>query len=226
MSSKDDGYIVVETVGTFVPFVLLVISILSLVNIITLQVRIHYALTQAAGTISMYCYTLEAMGFSDEIMSMNRQASAFSDNIDGVLGGINTLAGGGGGWSDISNAYDSVQDMAGDPKKMIQSFANYSLQELRNTASAVLMEPLIYRYLSNRNQSADEYLKRLRVVSFQIVDCVIVDINENVKLTAMYEVEYTFGALRIPFTPTLRISQTVVTKAWLGGSGYGYLGGG
>ena len=70
--------------------------------------------------------------------------------------------------------------------------------------------------------SSDEYLSGVRVVNFELSDCLIVDRNGNVKLTAKYEIEYTFGALKLPFGPTLKVTQTAITKAWLGGSGEGY----
>jgi hypothetical protein len=50
----------------------------------------------------------------------------------------------------------------------------------------------------------------------------LLDSDGNVRLTVQYEVEYTFGGLPLPFTPTLKITQTAVTKAWLNGSGKGY----
>jgi len=75
MKAKDNGgYIVVETVCGFIPFVLLVVSILSLVNIVTLQSRIHYALTQAAITLSVYCYTLEVTGVSEKMSAIDNEA--------------------------------------------------------------------------------------------------------------------------------------------------------
>ena len=48
MKRDEGGYIVVETITSFLLFVLLNISILSLINIVTVQSRIHYAVTQAA----------------------------------------------------------------------------------------------------------------------------------------------------------------------------------
>ena len=62
MKKDDNGYIVVETIFSFTLFVFLIISILSIINIVTVQARVHYAITQAAETISMYSYTLDAMG--------------------------------------------------------------------------------------------------------------------------------------------------------------------
>jgi len=193
MQKHDQGYIVVETVGTFIPFLLLVISILSLVNIVTLQARVHKALTQAACTLSMYSYVLHTTGVTDK--------------MDSVFEGIDSLSKGHG------------SDGDGDPMQLIQSIANFGVGHLQTIAAEQLARPLINRYLTNGDMSGDEYLRSVRVVNFAFGDSAIVDRNGNIKLTVNYEVEYTFGALRLPFGPTLRITQTAVTKAWLDGSG-------
>jgi len=223
MHKDENGYIVVETVGTFIPFVLLVVSILSLVNIVTMQARVHNALTQAAKTISMYSYVLKATGVADSLMSADSKASSTAENINAVMNGIESLSRGGGfDAGAVNRALSAAEDMAGNPKTMIQNFANYGIGELRSLASEQLVRPLVGRYLANGDISGDEYLKSVRVVNFNFGDCVIIDRNGNIKLTVDYEIEYTFGALRLPFGPTLKISQTVVTKALLGGSGDGY----
>jgi len=223
MHKDENGYIVVETVGTFIPFVLLVVSILSLVNIVTMQARVHNALTQAANTISMYSYVLKATGVADSLMSADSKASSTAENINAVMNGIESLSRGGGfDAGAVNRALSAAEDMAGNPKTMIQNFANYGIGELRSLASEQLVRPLVGRYLANGDISGDEYLKSVRVVNFNFGDCVIIDRNGNIKLTVDYEIEYTFGALRLPFGPTLKVSQTVVTKALLGGSGDGY----
>lgn len=212
MRKDENGYIVVETVGTFIPFVLLVISILSLVNIVTLQARVHNALTQAANTLSMYCYVLKAIDAADDLAMLDEKASGFKETIGSVLDGIELL----------SKGKKHSENNSIDPKAMVQSFANYGINELRTHVTAELVEPMVKKYLANGEMSGDEYLSSVRVESFDLTDCVLIDRNNNVRLTAEYEIEYTFGALRIPFGPTLKVKQTVVTKAWLGGSGEGY----
>jgi len=202
MQDDERGYIVVETVGAFIPFVLVIVSILSLVNIITLQSRIHHALTQTALTMSMYCYVLEVLDLADDMALLDAKADEFSKSLRSVNDGINSLSGSSDG--------------------IFQGLLDFGLNELRKGAVSELAAPLIMTYLANGDISAHEYLKRVRVADFSLTDCVLIDKNGNVKLTADYEVEYTFGALRLPFTPTLRITQSVVTKAWLGGSGEGY----
>ena len=223
MKEDESGYIVVETVGTFVPFVLLVVSILSLVNIISLQARIHNALTQTANSLSMYCYVLKVTGIADGLMTLDGQASVAGETITSVLTGIESLSK--GSLSDASEGIrvlSSVEIDVGDPKGIAQSLANYGINELRNHVSASLIEPMVMRYLATDEMTSEEYLRRARVVNFELTECVVIDQNGNIRITAEYEIEYTFGALRLPFGPTLRVTQTVVTKAWLGGSGEGY----
>ena len=254
MVKDENGYIVVETVGTFIPFVLLIISILSLVNIVALQARIHYALTQAANTLSMYSYALEVMGVANELTALDgkayrvgKEANEMRDEVAAVLSGIDAF-------SDIRGAAESGASAAGrvygwgeeavaDPKGVLQLLMNYGLNEVRNQVFEELARPLVGRYLANGEMTGDEYLKSVRVVktggggvcaeglaALQFHEwsglgqgnSVMIDRNGNIILTVHYEVEYTFGGLKLPFTPTLRITQTAVTKAWLNGSGKGY----
>ena len=215
MFRNEKGYIVIETVGTFIPFVFLVISILSLVNIVNLQARVHNALTQAAGTISMYCYVLEATGAANDLITADKKAYAAGDTISAVLSGIGSLSGSG-------PQSESGTGAGGDFSVIVESLTNYGINELKNVAVAQLVSPLVDRYLARDDMTGDEYLKSVRVVKFEIVEANVIDKDGNVKLTVEYEIEYTFGALKIPFGPTLKVTQTVVTKAWLGGSGEGY----
>ena len=54
-------------------------------------------------------------------------------------------------------------------------------------------------------------------------DSTLLDEDGNVVLTVRYAIDYTFGALPLPFPDhRLEITQTVKTKAWLGGNGEGY----
>jgi len=223
IGKDEDGYIVVETVGTFLPFVLLVISILSLVNIVTLQARVHNALTQTANTISMYCYAIHAAGISESLITLNKKASASKENINAVFSGIEALSKGNGFNSDSAGQlFNTAQSAAGDPKAAIQSILNYGAGQVHNRASAAFIQPLAGRYLANGYMSGDEYLSSVRVKDLDFNQSVIIDQNGNVKISVDYKVDYTFGALKLPFGPYLRVTQTAITKAWLGGSGEGY----
>ena len=251
MHEDENGYIVVETVGAFIPFVLLIVSILSLVNIVALQARVHYALTQAANTLAMYSYALEVTGIAKGLSTLDnkankvaREANAMRDDVTGVLSGIeafsNIRGAADSGGAALNRALGWAEEAAGNPKEVLQLLMNYGLNEVRNQIFEELARPLVGRYLANGDMTGDQYLRSVRVVNSSngktglealefhkwgnlgLGNSVLIDKDGNVKLTVHYEVEYRFGVLPLPFKPTLRITQTAVTKAWLNGSGKGY----
>ena len=251
MRKDENGYIVVETVGAFLPFVLLMVSILSLVNIVAVQARIHYALTHAANTLSMYSYTLEVTGMANNLTTLSNKAdkvsgevAAVRNDISAVLEGLENLSdarGAAGHGAAVANrGFNWAEQTAGDPKAALQLLMNYDVSELRNQAFEQLARPLVGRYLLNGEMSGDDYLLQAGVINRHtgatglaalefyrfsnagVGNSVLIDKDGNVKLTVEYEIEYTFGGLPLPFHPTLRITQTAITKAWLNGSGKGY----
>jgi len=254
MVKDDGGYIVVETVGTFIPFVLLVASILSLVNIVTLQARMHYALTQAANTLSMYCYVLEVLEVADKLEKLDEQASivsgeasSMSQNIKDTVGGLGSLSSMGdaaaGAQAAVGKAQEWGKTFTNDPEGTSKLLLNYGLNEVKGQLVEELLRPLVGRYLANNDMSGGEYLTSVRVVrseknsivatgldalefhkwgNFGQGNSELINKDGNVKLVVDYEVEYTFGNLPLPFRPTLKITQTAVTKPWRNGSGKGY----
>lgn len=245
MRQDECGYIVVETTLAFTLLVLLLTSILVLIQIVTMQARIHYALTQTAQTISMYSYVLDLTGISDRVANLQSQGegaadrvASFKNNLNDILNGLDSLdyekmSGG------IQGAYGQIGEALQDPKETLRQLAVLGVNELKNAATAnLLIEPLMAHYLSNGTQSADEYLKSVGVeggmsgLSFYQFDLLsmnnygqqdsyILDAEGNIRLVARYRVSYVFGNLPLPFDG-LEICQTVKTKAWLAGSGSGY----
>lgn len=250
MKRNEGGYIVVETIASFLLFVLLNISILSLINIVTVQSRIHYALTQAAETVSMYTYTLNVMGVTDHITENARKASKVEDSINTVKTHINdvidavdklnasdAIEGGKALYNDATSAIDSVKE---DPEAAFQYFLNYGLQEGLDELFAQALRPLVGRYLANGSMSGDQFLKTFHVEGglnglkfndFDAFDLQTTKSNdsrfltgdENVKIVLEYDIDYTFGALPLPFAK-LHITQEAMTRAWLNGAGKGYTG--
>ena len=255
MRHDEKGYIVVETIGCFVLFVFLNISILSLINIVTVQTRVHYALTQAAETLSMYSYTLDALGVAEHLTNSADRSDAvvaggneMISNINEVISTIEDL--------DVQGAYDAGQNiydqasgfvgrLQENPKDVLQNFMNYGLQECSSAALGSCIRPLIGWYLTNGQMSGDEFLKAFQVeggldgLTFYSVGKVgfdsdtnrftpisdnkskFLDSQENIKLVVQYDINYTFGALPLPFGK-LHITQEAMTKAWLNGHGDGY----
>lgn len=246
----ENGYIVVETTCSFMLFVLLIVSILSIINIATVQTRVHYAITQAAEMLSMYSYTLDVTGVAGHMVTNATKAEEvrgeigqMKDSINGVIDAIENLSPsqvGVHGEAAIDQAKGWADQAASDPKAMVQSLLNYTLDEFQSSAFESLLRPLVGHYLTNGAVSGDDYLKTYRVIGgldgldfyhFTGFDrtakegqnSTLLTGSGDVKIVVQYDVDYTFGALLIPFAePKLHITQEVLTKAWLKGLGEGY----
>lgn len=251
MRDNEGGYIVVETIGSFLLFVLAVTSILSLINIVTVQARVHYAITQAAETMSMYCYTLEVTGMADHLVNSAAKAESvqvetdkFKENLNGVLENLENFE-----LDEIKNHGNAaleqvegwVDSAIANPKQSLQTLLNYGLQEGENAIFEQMIRPLVGRYLACGELSGDEFLKKfyvsdglqgLEFYDFSLIsttpsganDSTLLTSEGNVKIAVQYDVDYTFGALLMPATtPKLHVTQVVTTKAWLSGKGEGYV---
>lgn len=173
MKRREDGYIVVETIGCFTLFVFLVISILSLINIVTVQARIHYAITQAAETISMYAYALDAMEVADHLMAsagrgdvVTDEAKKLVENTNKLFDAVESLNVSGIG--EAGNAlYQQGSTVAAhvrdDPMDVFQTVMNYGLQKAGSYTFGALIRPLVGRYLTNESMSGDDFLKTFNV---------------------------------------------------------------
>lgn len=231
-------------------FVLLIVSILSIINIVTVQTRVHYAITQAAEMLSMYSYTLDVTGVAGHMVTNATKAEEvrgeigqMKDSINGVIDAIENLSPsqvGAHGQAALDQAKGWADQAASDPKAMVQSLLNYTLDEFQSSAFESLLRPLVGHYLTNGTVSGDDYLKSYRVIGgldgldfyhFTGFDSnakegqnsTLLTGSGDVKIVVQYDVDYTFGALLIPFAePKLHITQEVLTKAWLKGLGEGY----
>lgn len=252
MAKDEKGYIVLETISAFLLFTLLIIAILSLISIVTIQARIHSALTQACETVSMYSYVLDLTGAASHIQNNSAKAGAvqgqvdeFKTNVNGLLDGIENLDPnqiGEKGEAVLNQAQAGIDNTVADPKGMLQYVLNYGLNQAGSAVFEVMVRPLVGRYLANGELSGDQYLKNYGVkdglegldfYSFDTFDLgssgandsLLLDADGNVKIVVQYDVDYSFGALILPFEePKLHVTQEVVTKAWLGGEGEGYKG--
>jgi len=174
------------------------------------------------------------------------EAEAFRNDVGAVLDGINSASGLGGVLGSAGDAtgraFSWAEDAAGDPKAALQLIMNFGLNELRDQVAEPLIRPLVGRYLASGGMTGDEYLRKAGVVNTisapgkKGIDALVfsqlrysgghsttlIDRDGNVRLVVEYEIEYTFGGLPLPFGPTISITQEVITKAWLNGSGPGY----
>ena len=222
MAKDEKGYIVLETISAFLLFTLLIIAILSLISIVTIQARIHSALTQACETVSMYSYVLDLTGAASHIQNNSAKAGAvqgqvdeFKSNVNGLLDGIENLAPnqiGEKGEAVLNQAQAGIDNTVADPKGMLQYVLNYGLNQAGSAVFEVMVRPLVGRYLANGELSGDQYLKNYGVkdglegldfYSFDTFDLgssgandsLLLDGPGNVKIVVEVDVDYRFGAL-------------------------------
>ena len=246
VSRDSGGYIVVETTCSFLLFVLLIFSILRIINIVTIQARVHYALTQTAETLSLYSYVLERTGLAEHMLNsaakaedMQGELDQMKASINGVIDGLEQLEPsqvGMHGKAAVEQGKAWVQKTATEPKAVLQDVLNYALKNAEGAALEMLARPIMDHYLANGSDRGDTYLRMFGVSGgiddlefYQLKNLSLVGSRNStlltssgdVKLVVEYDVDYSFGALMLPFSK-LHITQEVMTKAWLGGTGEGY----
>ena len=264
MKKDERGTVLIEFVGSFLLFVLLIMSVLSLVNLGTMQARMHYAMTQTANTISMYGYVLNVVGADKFLMGIDSGGEGLKDganktidDVNKVLNNINDLNVPGVVNSAEDAAYNIGETVSGaidNPTQALQSVLQYALQQGMGFGFEQLLRPLIGYHLTNGEQSGDEYLRSVGVdgvdslefYTFSLPgytkpntekgelvgkinglpadDSVLLDSDGNIRITVQYEMAYSFMGLNsiLPFEPKLKVTQSVMTKMWLGGRGEGY----
>lgn len=235
MRKKEDGYIVVETTVAFMLFTLLVVSILSLINIVVVQTRVHYALTQTATELSMYSYVIDVLGLTSDIKALDRTGQEVQGKIDSVINDLNTIERGlttppsdttkfFGNLDAVLGAIQGLantgQEIIENPKGTFVNVVRFGLDKAKNNAMQVVMRPMLEKYLENDGQSADSFLRSYGVKDGISLDgSVFIDSNGDITIVASYDIDYTFGLLPLPKdVKTIHVKQTAKTKAWLGGA--------
>lgn len=174
MGKDQRGYIVVETIGAFLLFVFLNISILSLINIVVVQSRVHYALTQSAQTLSMYTYALEATGVAKHIVASSDRADKVAQSSDEMVANVNKLIAALEDWdadgftnaaNDIYNqSYGIAERIVDDPKGVLQNLLNFGLSKGGSFALGECVRPLMGWYLRGKAGSGEKFLEDYHVV--------------------------------------------------------------
>lgn len=246
MRKNENGYIVVETTVAFTLFILLVESILSLIGIVTVQVRVHYALTQTANELSMYSYVIETLGLTSTIKGLDKTAQEVDKKIQGVKDDLKTIEDSINDLKDykvmsdtekffdnLKALVDTVEKIVGagksvggtvkevieNPKETFINVVRYGLDASKNYAMQEwVIRPMMKKYLANGGKNADEYLEAFGIIDgIDLSESVFIDENGDITIVASYDISYVFGKLPIPFQK-IHVEQTAKTRAWLGGA--------
>ena len=205
MLKNENGAIIVETIFSWLFFTFLVLSIITLINITTKQIRIHYAITQTANELAMYSHILYATGLSGHIMSAAGAGETVQGQIDNVLdmGNLDTV------FDAIGPFSETVGEVLEDPRQALRNLVAFGLDAAGNyIAQELLMRPRIERHLTGSG---------INVSDLNISDSIFIDSSGNIIIVAEYSVPMPFSGL-IPFPAEITIRKTAKTRAWLGGS--------
>ncbi|MCL1935760.1 MAG: hypothetical protein FWF57_05230 [Defluviitaleaceae bacterium] len=140
------GLIAIETLITFVGFLMFTGVIISWVNLASVQLRIHHALTQSALETSFYAHALEVIGITGAMRFENRldgsleeiadMLSGISDVQSGTEDLVNTIPGSGSSQLEVVNWVDSAlefkdlieltaSDMANSTQSLIEIYKRF-----------------------------------------------------------------------------------------------------
>ena len=232
-SAVEGGYIVIETLFSFTMLVMVMVVIISLINIVAIKSRIHYAITQTAQEISMYAYVTTRLSEDEE-----KYESGYNDGfewVESAQGALDTLSSG------ITSVSNNIA--AGITGFFIDDYAAELMRELATAPSKdarqLIMEDAVKdvfaKYLSDditrANAQADEYLirsgvrgsdgsiKGLAAIAFANsagVSSTMIDSKGDTVVAIAYKIEFNLFNV-IPLPLYLDVEQTARTKAWLGG---------
>lgn len=182
MRSRDggeEGMITVEAVLSLVPFIVVILGIISFINIFLVHNKIQYALYQMSNELSCYTYFYQALGlraadldFKGDIDEQTKELDGAIEDINGFLAQIESLQGSVNGLGDGSStldeikaqgqgavdkggqAVDSMEGLLSDPKALLRGFVYLGVEKAEGAAKSLLLgaisNGLLELYLDER----------------------------------------------------------------------------
>lgn len=82
---REKGMITVEAILCLVPFLMVIVGIISFINIYLVHNRIQYAIFQVGSELSAYTYLYEALGIRGARQTLDEDADKATENVDKVI---------------------------------------------------------------------------------------------------------------------------------------------
>lgn len=166
---KEAGMITVEAVLSLVPFILVILGIISFINIYAVHNKIQFALYQMGSELSGYTYFYQALGIRGADLGLKKDVDANTEKLDnaieefsGFLGQIssfedslsqfrnstpdNVLDNVGGlaeeGQQTIESGQHMAQtarELASDPKGLLRGFVYLGIEKAESAAKTLLL---------------------------------------------------------------------------------------
>jgi len=163
LRNDQGGFIALEMLTSFVVFVICFVIIITFVNLASVQLRVHHALTQTVKEIAFYTYGLHVVGVTGFIQETATLATAPTAQLGGMVGnafdvwdgmsgmtnatsleGIKNAAG-----SLVNNAeqgMEAISDVARDPMAALRGIITVGVNEGMATGLSHLFGNVIAPY--------------------------------------------------------------------------------
>lgn len=256
---RESGSVTIEATISLSAFMFAIVTILTIVNICIVQATVANAINTTAKEISQYSYLYSLTGFQKSEQELAESSEYAGQNIDSIMGDVNTVfknieSLGNGvqgavdnpddgisaiieGWNSIkeiegagSSLYDTMNEIAQDPKQMIFGVAKLVASESLDLAksrliAAPLSKVMCKKHLVNeKDGSVESYLKYLGVVPsangsyYDGMDFSMSSLfpggSNEIKINVSYDVKV---IALLPINFKFHFNQTAVTHGWLSG---------
>ncbi len=237
-----EGMLTVEAVLAFVPFLLVILGIISFINIYMVHNRIQYALFQTASELSAYTYLYEATGLRSGDQQIGEDGEKATENVNSIIESLSNLEsivnnlGEGDLAEDYNNARQEVSNLTGavsniihDPKSLIADIVyrgiGLGIDGLKGLLTEWLGSGLANIYIQTDELSAEEYLKGFGVVdgklNYEGSSMFSDEEYRMIDIVVSYDIEIYFFKLFLK-DPTVTMVQRCSVPAWLDGDGSSY----
>lgn len=235
------GMMTVEAVLSLVPFIMVILGIISFTDIYRVHNKIQYAMYQVGSELSGYTYFYEAVGLRSADLGLKGDIDTQTEKVDEAIGNITTFIGNVNSLS--TEAFqsgqavgESVAGFASDPQSLLRGLIYLGIEAGENAGKQLLIswlsEGMLERYLDESYlpsgaRDADTFLRKCGVRDgtagldysgsrlFQDSEYRMID------LVVEYDVEVYILKLFLK-DPTIHVSQRVTIPAWLDGDGVKY----
>lgn len=238
---NEKGMMTVEAVLSLVPFIMVVLGIISFINIFMVHNKVQYAMYQAANELTAYTYFYEALGIrsGDQALGkdINRETAEIDNAIEKTsefLEQLETL-----GPNTIETGREAVNAgvaLVSDPQDLLRNLVYFGIEQgehalkswIIDTISSALIPIYLESSFSPSNpMTADEYLLKAGVsggvkgIDFSNSKLFQDDKYKMIDIVAEYDLEISFFDLFMK-KPVIHVVQRCAVPAWLDGDGIHY----
>ena len=168
-NEREKGMMTVEGVLSLVPFIIVILGIISFINIFTVHNKIQYALYQMGSELTCYTYFYQALGIRAGDLKLKEDMDVNTEKLDGAIGDLEEFlsqigsfedsisqaadrpVSGGANLDDILNQGQEVgnqgaglaqtaRDLMSDPKALLRGFIYLGAEKAENVAKSFLLE--------------------------------------------------------------------------------------